>query len=92
MKRERIRLMADHWAFPLWSRHGMLSPGDLPLSAELEARLERWGDRYSDELGPEFEWPSDQARAAFIAEGRQLHALVSRELGDLYEIIYVDDY
>ncbi|MFF5078745.1 hypothetical protein ACFY36_16960 [Actinoplanes sp. NPDC000266] len=92
MKARRIRLMADHWAFPLWADDGMLSPGDLPLSAGLEARLERWGDRYSAELGPEFEWPSEEARMAFIAEGRQLHALVSRELGDLYQIIYVDDY
>ncbi|SNY56350.1 hypothetical protein [Paractinoplanes atraurantiacus] len=92
MKVQHIRLMADYGAFPLWGRYGGLSPEDLPLSAELVARLERWGDRYGAELGPEFEWKSEEARVAFIAEGRQLHALVSRELGDLYEITYVNDY
>ncbi|XVU23170.1 hypothetical protein ACQPZJ_38810 [Actinoplanes sp. CA-054009] len=84
--------MADYGAFPLWTQYGGPAPEELPLSPELVARLERWGERYSDELGPEFEWPSEEARVAFIAEGRQLHALVSRELGELYEITYVDDY
>ena len=84
--------MADSSAFPLWGPDGMISPGELPLSATLEARLARWAEQHDTVLGSEFEWPSEGARLGFVAEGRQLWALLRRELGDSYEIAYLDDY
>ncbi|MEV4348031.1 hypothetical protein AB0J83_26545 [Actinoplanes sp. NPDC049596] len=87
-----IRLMAGYGAFPLWGPDGMIAPDELAPAPPLVARLERWADRHDRELGPGFEWSSEEARLAFIAEGRQLLALLRRELGDSFDITFVDHY
>jgi len=95
--------MADYGAFPLWAvpdegrspaDHfwaGGLSPGDLPLSASLIAELQGWAEMHDRLLGPTFEWPSEQARVAFVAEGRRLLVRVREELGSDYEVVYFDE-
>ena len=95
--------MADYFAFPLWAEpdegpvteggywFGNLSPGDLPLSDSLVAELQEWAEMHDRLLGPEFRWPSPQAKAGFVAEGRQLVVLVREELGPGYEVGYFDE-
>ena len=68
-----------------------LSPDSLPLSASLVAALQDWVDEHDRLLGPTFEWPSEEAKAAFVADGRQLLARVRAELGSDYEVVYFDE-
>ena len=74
----------DWWA-------GGLAPDDLPLSASLIAALQGWVDEHERLLGPTFEWPSEEAKTAFVADGRRLLALVRAELGSAYEVVYFDE-
>jgi hypothetical protein len=95
--------MADYGAFPLWAVPddgsvsaddfwvGGLAPDELPLSASLVAQLQGWVDRHDRLLGPRFEWPSEQAKVAFVEEGRRLLGLVRDELGSGYEVVYFDE-
>jgi hypothetical protein len=96
-----VKLMADYSAFPLWAvpSHpgdyewcGMLPPERLPLSASLVEQLQRWADSHDALLGPEFEWPSEEARDAFVDQGRRLLPLLRDELGRVgYEVVYFND-
>ena len=95
--------MADYGAFPLWAVpeegrslsdpfwFGGLSPDQLPLSAPLTADLYEWAETHDRLLGPMFEWPSEQAKSAFVAEGRRLLVRVREELGPSYEVVYFDE-
>jgi hypothetical protein len=95
--------MADYSAFPLWavaeegsSRSdpmwaGGLSPDHLPLSAPLVADLHEWAETHDRLLGPTFEWPSERAKVAFVAEGRRLLVRVREELGSNYDVVYFDE-
>jgi hypothetical protein len=75
----------DHFWF------GGLSPDALPLSASLIVALKGWSDDHDRLLGPTFEWPSEQAKVAFVADGRRLLARISQELGSDYEVVYFDE-
>jgi hypothetical protein len=95
--------MADYGAFPLWAVPaedpvsaddvwaGGLVPGDLPLSPSLIAELQAWAEKHDRLLGPTFEWPTEQAKIAFVADGRQLVARVRDELSSDYEVVYFDE-
>ena len=97
----RVKLMADYGAFPLWGIEarpgdyewsGMLSPEQLPLSAELVKQLEQWATSHDETLGPTFEWLSEAARKAFVDEGWRLLRLVQAELGPAgYEVVYYNE-
>ena len=100
----RVKLMSDYSAFPLWAepdkgpvsadddfQPGELDPEDLPLTAALVAELQGWAELHIRLLGSAFEWPSEQAKVAFAAEGRRLLARVRDELGSDYEVLYFDE-
>ena len=55
------------------------------------AELRGWAELHNRLLGPTFEWPSEQAKVAFTAEGRRLLARVRDELGSDYEVVYFDE-
>jgi hypothetical protein len=95
----RVRLMADYFAFPLWAVasgepdatwSGMLSPEALPLSASLVEKLQHWADEHDELFDSEFEWPSEEARTAWIDRGRQLALQLRAELGPAYEVAYFE--
>jgi hypothetical protein len=87
----RLKMMADYGAFPLWAVDGGLEPDALPLSPALITDLQTWADEHDRLLGPTFEWPSDQARARFVADGRRLLARVRDELGPGYQVAYFNE-
>jgi hypothetical protein len=86
----RIKLMPDYRCHALWwdgepGRIGNVEPGELGLSAALEAALDAWARRFDAGL----DWndpgntppPTPEEAAAFDAEGRALAARVQAELG-----------
>jgi hypothetical protein len=50
-----------------------------------------WVEEHDRLLGSAFEWPSEEVKAAFVADGRQLLARVRAELGPDYEVVYFDE-
>lgn len=95
-RRRRVKLMADYGAFPLWwlNRRGGgpgIHPDALPLSPELKMRLLAWAAVYDQLAQTNYEWPSGQAQAAFIRQGRALLAELREELGDGYEVWYLNE-
>lgn len=76
-------------AWEVWA--GGLAPDALPLSEALIAALQDWADEHDRLLGPTFEWPSAEAQAAFVADGRRLLGRVREELGPGYEVVYFDE-
>ncbi|WP_433301258.1 hypothetical protein ACQP2F_05575 [Actinoplanes sp. CA-030573] len=87
----RVKLMADYGAFPLWGPGGELAPDALPLPPWLVAALRDWADEHDRLLGPAFEWPSEEAKAAFVAGGRRLFHRVRAELGPGYQVVYFNE-
>ena len=86
--------MADYYCSPLWDVDdgGDLDLGELPLSGSLVERLNRWQQRYDDQLKlgklEASEWFSEEAEAAFDEEGRSLAVEVQNELGEQFEVWY----
>lgn len=48
-------------------------------------------DEHDRLSGPTFEWPSEEAKAAFVADGRRLLGRVREELGSDYKVVYFDE-
>jgi hypothetical protein len=95
----RMRLMAEHDAFPLWAdpHEGTWgdpwrgeSPEDLPLSPSLVAALWAWTEQYGQLERRQFRWTSRDGRRAFLVEGRRLLRRLQQELGPGYEIVLVE--
>ncbi len=90
--RERILLMSDYLADPLWweSRPGMppVDLDELPLAEGTRTELRRWADRYDRLMKQDYKWQSDQAKAAFEGEGRRLWHTLRSELGANWEVGY----
>lgn len=92
-RRVKLKLMADYSAFPLWwlNRHGggpMVDPDALPLSPESKQRLRAWAAVYDQLAQTGYAWPSSNAQAAFVRQGRALLAELREELGSGYELWY----
>lgn len=97
----RVRVMADHGAFPLWAtpdhsdgpEHaiGDLRPDDLPLSADLVTALRAWVGVYERLSSTDSTWPSPDARSRWNEQGRSLARWVRHELGPDYEVVFFDD-
>jgi len=95
-RRRRVKLMADYGAFPLWwlNRRGGgpgIHPDALPLSPELKMRLLAWAAVYDQLMQTDYEWPNDQALAAFVRQGWALLAELREELGPGYEVWYFNE-
>ncbi|WP_159565317.1 hypothetical protein [Budvicia diplopodorum] len=88
--------MADYGCYPLWGttpeKLGDIPPSELPISTELQDRLQSWADRFDailnmdDPVSSGFRSTSDED--IFIEDGYQLAQCLRDELGSEYEIIY----
>ena len=90
-----LELKPDYFCWPLWDINPGgcydLDRGMLPLTAELEERIERWALVYDAQLNmtdPQSSWwfREDQ-KAAFQQEGDELIKLIQEELGQNYKVI-----
>lgn len=95
--RRRLRVAADHGAFPVWDLDdgGMVDPETLPIDADLRARLHQWADRFDATL----DWddpaatksPSQAWRRRFHADGVALARALQAQLGPAYDVQFGDD-
>lgn len=94
---QRIKLMADYQCWPLWwagddGRAGNINPAELPLSADLCHRLEKWAATFdgwldlNDPTGGK--QPTPQEQAAFNAEGEAIWAELKRALAPHFDVLY----
>ncbi len=60
------------------------------LSSELLANLRAWNDRGDHLFGGRANEPDDKSRRAFRDEARALASCVQTELGDGWEVLYVE--
>jgi hypothetical protein len=93
MEKRRLVLYADYFADPLWTEAGgmpaaMVALEDLPLSAELRAKLRTWPATF-DSLAGKPGWPSTSAREQWNLEGERLRNLVAGALGQGYSVTYL---
>jgi hypothetical protein len=98
--KQRIKLMTDYGAFPLWGMDrenvGSINPGALPLSDDTIADLMRWQAKwdavYNAEDPAESGFVSKQEAAAFEQEGIRLWMQVRHELEPNYDVAYHSIY
>lgn len=91
----RVTLYADYAPWPLWS-NGLSDEDALPLSEATKTRIKAWFNAYDE--SPKPDWPvwiapsgatsADEVEKAWVAEGEALRAVIQRELGPDYEVIF----
>lgn len=90
-----LKLMADYAAWPLWDAGGNVDPETLPISLELQQRLDAWAETFDgtvnrdDPRHARFETP--EAREAWNEQGLALWHDLQRELGSEYVICYFSE-
>ena len=90
-----IRLSPDYDCYPLWEASpelaGDIDPHSLPISKELCSRILAWGRTFDDTLNRDDParsgFRSDEEQEEFEQEGRDLHVLLSKELGRDFRVI-----
>ncbi len=96
----QLKLMADYGQTVLWNADGVhVGPVDLDelsLSDALRAAIESWAKQYDNTLNheypPESGFASEEAAAAFEAEGKRIWKELRDELGPRYSVVYFSDY
>ena len=92
----RVTLYADEAPWPLWGPDGLLEEQALPLSEPTRTRIKAWLNAYDD--ATRSDWPlwsaqpatagTDAEEDAWVAEGAAIRAVVQRELGPEYEVVF----
>jgi hypothetical protein len=67
--------------WPLWDDEGALHPSAFDLSHELTVRLHAWQQYFEDRFHYRRGWRSADDAAAYAREGRELHRLLTTEIG-----------
>ncbi|CUU53656.1 hypothetical protein Ga0074812_101154 [Parafrankia irregularis] len=92
MAMRQVKVMADYYAFPLWTGDGMLSPEALPLTDGLRDELALWSAEYTRTLSDNgYDWPNEQVQADWNGRGYALAVRVAQELGPSYEVVFFDE-
>lgn len=78
--------MNDYAArFPVWE-HGMLAPGTLPISDDLEADLQEWARVFDAHHDWQQGWDDADVAAQHQSTGYELHRRLQTQLGQGYEV------
>jgi hypothetical protein len=102
--RQRLKLMWDYGAFPVWAEggpfgwQGMVRSEQLPVSTRLREELQQWSDEWTaamwGEAGPDSKkWkaPSKETLSAWDSKGRLLLGRLRDELGQEFVVGYMDE-
>jgi hypothetical protein len=88
----RVKVMADYYAFPLWTGDWLLPPEELPLTDGLRDELVRWSADYTRTLiANDYDWPNEQVQADWNARGYALAVRVAQEPGPSCEVVFFDE-
>ena len=92
---QEIKLMADYAAWPLWRPDGNVDPATLPISAELQQRLDAWAEAFDGTLNRDdprdSRFPTPEARRAWNEQGLVLWHDLQHELGAAYVVCYFSE-
>lgn len=94
MARE-LKLMADYAAWPLWDADGNVDAATLPLSTDLQERLDAWAEAFDGTVNRDdprhARFATPEARAAWNEQGLALWHDLQRELGSAYVVCYFSE-
>lgn len=88
-----LRVCPDYTADPVWADDGMVVLESLPLTDDLVDRMRAWAREWERLLGlaeGRFAVVDETAYAAWLERGRGLAARLQRELGEAYDVEYVE--
>ena len=89
-----VRILADDRADGVWNRHGISGyPEDLPISADLVARIQAWQKWYDDAADEAYEHDPPFKTLdviSFAAEGLAIAHAVKAALPD-WTVVYFDE-
>lgn len=92
---QELKLMADYAAWPLWDEDGNVDPATLPISAELQTRLDAWAEAFDTTVNRDDPRSARFASAAAAREwneqGVDLWHDLRRELGSAYVVSYFSE-
>lgn len=92
---QELKLMADYAVWPLWRPDGNVDPATLPISMELQARLDAWAEAFDatlnrdDPRSPRF--PTAKAAREWNEQGLALWNDLQAELGSGYAVCYFSE-
>ncbi|MBV8529209.1 MAG: hypothetical protein JOZ75_12915 [Candidatus Dormibacteraeota bacterium] len=94
MARE-LKLMADYAVWPLWDADGNVDPATLPISTELQARLDAWAEIFDGTVNRDDPrtalWSSAEAAKEWNEQGVELWHELQHELGTAYVVCYFSE-
>jgi len=90
----KIKVMADYQCYPLWDmspgKYGDIDPHTLPISDDLKHKFVKWARAFDDTLDTtnpvNSGFKSEEAEAAFKAEGIRLAEQLQDELGSDFSV------
>ena len=95
MKKQVIKIMPDYECSPIWHSGylvGNVDPDDLPITEELKTLLDDWQNKF--DLTLNLDYPPDSGfktvreENEFKKQGLKIYEMMTRELGENYEIHY----
>ena len=94
--RYTIRLMPEYGGVSgLWHKGMPIEPIDIPISLQLAAEIQLWNDYYDencDDYKTDEGFVSTFDYKTFSERGRELAIKLKQELGELYKVVYFDEY
>jgi hypothetical protein len=92
---QELKLMADYAAWPLWRPDGNVDPATLPISTELQGRLDAWAEAFDATLNRDdprsARFATPDAAREWNEEGLSLWHDLQRELGSDYVVCYFSE-
>lgn len=82
-----VRLASEYGCWPTWNQEtgDNIEPAELPIPAELAARIAAWDEAFQATLDhaypPDSRFPDTEAEAAWRAEGEAVFQALSKVLG-----------
>jgi hypothetical protein len=95
MAPERLEVLWDYFAFPVWGEDGASDPIEIEISPSLRGELKAWSDEWTaicwGERGPDMPdapVPTREQYRRWWRRGRALAERLQAEVGEDFEVVY----